>query len=58
MIGVLGKFLTHLLLITAGIMLKKGLFPNTKNIGKLWLLLIILGCLGILTDIILLIIRN
>jgi hypothetical protein len=58
MIEEIGKLLTSILLITAGIMLKKDLFPNTKNTGKLWLWLIIIGCFGILIDIISFIIRN
>jgi len=58
MIDGIGELLTSLLIITSGIMLKKDLFPNTKNTGKLWLLLIIVGCLGVLLDITLLIIRN
>ncbi len=58
MIQGLGKFIIPILLIAAGIMLKKGLFPNTDNRGKLWLWLIVLGCLGILLNITLLIIRN
>ena len=58
MIEELEKFIIPILLITSGIMLKKGLFPNTDNRGKLWLWLIVLGSLNILLNIVLLIIRN
>ncbi len=54
----LGKFIIPILLIVAGILLKKGLIPNTDNRGKLWLWLVVLGCLGILFNTALLIIRN
>jgi hypothetical protein len=58
MIQGLGKFIIPILLIVAGVLLKKGLIPNTDNRGKLWLWLVVLGCLGILFNIVLLIIRN
>jgi len=58
MIQGLGKFIIPILLIVAGILLKKDLIPNTDNRGKLWLWLVVLGCLGILFNIVLLIIQN
>ena len=58
MIQELEKFFIPIFLIIAGVMLKKDLFPNTKNTGKLWLLLIIVGCIGVVSDLALLIIRN
>jgi len=56
MIQGLGKFIIPILLIVAGILLKKDLIPNTDNRGKLWLWLVVLGCLGILFNIVLLIV--
>ena len=58
MIDEIKDFIVPIILIIAGIWLKKGLFPNTDNRGKLWLWLIVIGCLGILLRIILLLIRH
>jgi len=54
MIQGLGKFIIPILLLVAGILLKKGLIPNTDNRGKLWLWLIVLGGLGIIFNLALL----
>ena len=58
MIEELEGFILQILLITLGILLKKGLIPNTDNRGKLWLWLIVIGSIGILFRIILIVIRK
>ena len=54
----LENFAISVLMIVAGILLKKGLIPNTNSQGKLWWMLIVVGCLNILFNIILLISRK
>jgi len=56
--GLLQKLLIPILLVVLGILLKKGYIPNTKNDSKLWLLLVIVGCVGIALNILLVIIRS
>jgi predicted permease len=58
MIEILHKFLIPVILVVLGIWLKKGHLPNTKSEGKLWLLLVIVGCVGVLLNVLLLIIRS
>lgn len=58
MIHELEKFIIPVILILVGIWLKKGLIPNTDNRGKMWLWLIVLGCLDILVRLVLLLIRK
>ena len=52
------KLLIPIILVALGILLKKGYIPNTKSEGKLWLFLVIVGCVGIVLDILLVIISN
>jgi hypothetical protein len=54
----LQKLLIPIILVTLGILLKKGYIPNTKSEGKLWLFLVIAGCVGIVLDILLVIISS
>lgn len=58
MSGLLQKLFIPILLVVLGILLKKGYIPNTKSEGKLWLLLVIVGCAGIALSILLVIIRS
>jgi hypothetical protein len=46
----LDNFIVSILLILAGILLKKGLIPNTGNGGKLWWIMILIGCMNILLN--------
>ena len=46
----LQKLFIPIILVAAGILLKKGYIPNTKSEGRLWLSLVIVGCVGIILD--------
>ena len=52
------KLLIPIILVASGILLKKGYILNTKSEGKLWLFLVIVGCVGIVLDILLVIISD
>jgi hypothetical protein len=54
----LQKLLIPIILVASGILVKKGYIPNTKSEGKLWLFLVIVGCVGIVLDILLVIISS
>lgn len=54
----LQKLLIPIILVAAGILLKKGYIPNTKSEGKLWLYLIVVGCVRIILDLLLVIISS
>jgi hypothetical protein len=54
----LQKLLIPIILVAAGILLKKGYIPNTKSEGKLWLALVIVGCVGIILDLLLVLISS
>jgi len=58
MIKLLGDLILPLILISLGVLLKKGIIPNTKDTGKLWLLLVVPGSLSIILIIISFLIRN
>ena len=58
MIKLFGDLILPLILISLGVFLRKGLIPNTKNTGKLWLLLVVPGCLNIIVEIISFLIRD
>jgi hypothetical protein len=44
----LESLVLSVILIILGVLLKKELIPNTKKVGKLWLLLIVTGSLNII----------
>jgi hypothetical protein len=56
--GLLQKLFIPILLVVLGILLKKGYIPNTKSEGKLWLWLVIGGCVSITLNLLLVIIRS
>ncbi len=54
----LQKIFIPIILVAAGILLKKGYIPNTKSEGRLWLSLVIVGCVGIILDLLLVLISS
>ncbi|MDD4969562.1 MAG: hypothetical protein PHT07_09050 [Paludibacter sp.] len=54
----LESIILSIILITVGILLKKDLIPNTRNIGKMWLVPVVVGSMGVLVSVLALLIRN